>query len=104
MYKYIKSKKKYLNINVKRTFTCPDYTIKYKEICDELKTISIKLQKLLPDPSIGPEERIERLARVIPKSMLISNYHKTARAKLHYIHKRLSQLVPDKKKINNYRR
>ncbi|MCY4321629.1 MAG: hypothetical protein OXC37_04430 [Bdellovibrionaceae bacterium] len=100
MSNYLKSKKKYLDKQAVLKYTVPDYTVSYKEVCRNLLKVSKKLQKLLPDPSIGPEERIERLARVVPHSMLISDHHKTARSKLNYITDRLNQLVPDKNKSN----
>ena len=44
---------------------------------------------------MGPEERIERLARVIPESILESKNMLTARTKLNNITTKLNTLVPD---------
>lgn len=67
-----------------------------EEVDNRLARLSFKLQMLLPDPSIGPMERIERLARVIPSSYQLGEHHRTARSKLMEIEKRLESLVPDK--------
>jgi len=69
----------------------------YSEITDELTIVSLKLYDLLPDPSIGPMERIERLTRVVPNTMQLSEYSQTARAKLKKIRDRLNEAVPDEK-------
>ncbi|EJR73599.1 hypothetical protein ORN01_21990 [Bacillus cereus] len=73
----------------------PNFTENYEEVCVHLKGISQKLYDLLPDISLSPDERLERLARVIPKSILISENHKTARTKLNKLRNRLDELVPD---------
>jgi predicted nuclease with TOPRIM domain len=80
-------------------FTAADYRIDYEEpfeeVCEHLVRLSTRLQELLPDPSLSPDERLERIARVIPTSVLISDHHKTARTKLNQLRRRLSELVPD---------
>lgn len=62
---------------------------------ERLIRLSFKLQRLLPDPSLGPMERIERLARLIPNSYQLGQHHRTARSKLIEIEERLNSLVPD---------
>lgn len=64
-------------------------------INERLTRLSFKLQRLLPDPSLGPMERIERLARLIPISYQLGWHHRTARSKLIEIEERLNSLVPD---------
>ncbi|EGQ7846472.1 TPA: hypothetical protein ACF39K_002439 [Vibrio parahaemolyticus] len=66
-----------------------------KDVNDRLIYLSYKLQELLPDPSLGPMERIERLARVIPNSYHVCQFHRTARSKLTEIEDKLHSLVPD---------
>src|SRR5581483_11088314 len=39
-------------------------------------------------------ERLERLARVAPGSVLVSRHHQTARSKLEQLRQRLAELVP----------
>jgi len=67
----------------------------FDEVKGELTNLSIILFDLLPDKSIGPEERIERLGRLIPSTILESEYHRTARLKLNIIQRKLDYLVPD---------
>lgn len=73
-----------------------DYTPEddFQDVCDELISISVRLLKLLPDPSLGPNERLERLARVVPSSQLQSAHRRTARSKLYELRRRLEELVP----------
>ena len=66
-----------------------------QEVIDALLTLSRKLQALLPDPSLSPLERIERLARVIPHSIQSSAEHLTARTKLTRMRIRLATLIPE---------
>ena len=66
----------------------------FDEVCIELMTICRRLEQLLPDPTLSPEERLERLGRVAPHTMLRSDCHKTARAKLTAMRIRLAELVP----------
>lgn len=66
-----------------------------QNVCNELGSICLKLQKLLPDPSLGPMERIERLARIVPHSLQLGVNHRTARSKLLEIRNRLDELVPE---------
>lgn len=70
------------------------YDESFDEVCRNLKDISLTLQEWLPDPSIGPEERLERLARVIPHSILCSENRLNARTKLNRLRRRLIELVP----------
>jgi hypothetical protein len=72
----------------------PQWEEPYEEVCAALTRISQRLLDLLPDPSIGPEERLERLARVVPTSVLVSARHLTARTKLNALRARLDELVP----------
>lgn len=72
----------------------PDLSPSFSEVKSELESVSEYLFTLLPDYSIGPEERIERLARIIPESILVSENMKTARTKLKNINSRLDELVP----------
>ena len=65
------------------------------KVTEKLQGISKKLFELLPDYSLGPEERIERLARVIPESILESKNMLTARTKLNNITMKLNYLIPD---------
>ncbi|WLD57973.1 hypothetical protein NFC81_14850 [Salinispirillum sp. LH 10-3-1] len=68
--------------------------IPQEDVNAELIATSVILRDLLPDPSLGPMERIERLARVIEDSVQIGQYHRTARIKLKEINDRLDDLVP----------
>lgn len=68
---------------------------RFEDVVDELTGLSLRLLKLLPDPSIGPSERLERLARVVPSSQLHSAHRRTARSKLTELRRRLEELVPD---------
>ncbi len=74
--------------------TIPVFDENFESIKIELEAVSKRLLELLPDPSIGPEERIERIARIVPSSLMNSTYRKTARTKLSYIRNRLNELVP----------
>lgn len=67
----------------------------FDQVREELLKVSSKLLELLPDPSLSPMERLERLARVIPKSTMLSEHHKTGRSKLNELRYRLAELVPD---------
>ena len=78
----------------KHTLTGPKFIDSFENICSELKAISLRLQELLPDQSIGPEERIERIARVVSASIQKSQYHLSARSKLQIIRNRLLELTP----------
>src|SRR5262249_12706904 len=48
----------------------------------------------LPDKSLSPLERIERLGRVVPHAVQVSANHLTARSKLNAIRSRLCELAP----------
>lgn len=67
----------------------------FEEVAEELTAISLTLIEMMPDPSIGPQERLERLARVIPSSIMKSSYRRNARAKLNDLKARLNELVPE---------
>jgi hypothetical protein len=71
----------------------PDFDEPFESVRDELERLSLRLRDLLPDPSIGPEERIERLSRVVRGSVMTSANHLTARTKLRRIRARLDELV-----------
>jgi len=71
----------------------PDFAESFDEVCTALGNLSVKLRDLLPDPSIGPEERLERLARVVRHSVMDSRRHLTARTKLRHLRDRLDELV-----------
>lgn len=75
--------------------TLPLFETDYKAVCGELTALSKRMLELLPDPSIGPEERLERIARIVPYSLLQSKNMKTARTKLNNLKNRLNELVPD---------
>ncbi|HUG23636.1 hypothetical protein [Piscinibacter sp.] len=72
----------------------PVFDEPFESVSEELERLSIKLRDLLPDPSIGPEERLERLSRVVRRSVMTSAHHLTARTKLRRIRARLDELVP----------
>jgi hypothetical protein len=73
----------------------PGITEESQESVDsQLFRLSEKLQDLLPDPSLSPLERVERLGRVVPTSIQRSAQHLTARTKLNNIRLRLAELVP----------
>lgn len=74
--------------------TGPIFEIPFEKIASNLRLVSIKLRDLLPDPSIGPEERLERLSRVVPGSIQYSRFHLSARTKLRTLCDRLDELVP----------
>lgn len=71
-----------------------DYTESFDSVCEHLTALSERLLELLPDPSLSPDERLERIARVVPSSTLKSAYHQTARTKLNRLRARLDELVP----------
>lgn len=90
-------KEKYENeVYFKKSEYRKDFEESFEEVKKELKEISEKLFELLPDKSINSEERIERLARLIPYSILESEYSRTARTKLNIIRRKLDYLVPNK--------
>jgi predicted nuclease with TOPRIM domain len=66
----------------------------FDDICKELMEICRRLECLLPDPTLSPLERLERLARVAPHSVLQSEHHRTARSKLNSLRHRINDLVP----------
>lgn len=72
-----------------------ELTPEFSQVTKKLEDISKKLFELLPDYSLGPEERIERLARVIPESVLESKNMLTARTKLNNITTKLNTLIPN---------
>ena len=82
-------------------FSDVEYAIKvdstFEEVAEELTNISLTLIEMMPDPSIGPQERLERLARVVPSSIMKSAYRRNARAKLNDLKNRLNELVPQYK-------
>ncbi|MCY7858255.1 hypothetical protein MOB44_16535 [Bacillus sonorensis] len=73
----------------------PKFEEDFEEVCRHLQAHSHRLFELLPDISLSPDERLERLARVIPTSILKSANHKTAREKLNGLRHRLDELIPD---------
>jgi hypothetical protein len=66
----------------------------YLDVVGELVRLSVKLLGNLPDPSLGPDERLERIARVVPTSQLQSAHRRSARNKLVALRRRLDELVP----------
>jgi hypothetical protein len=82
-----------------RPFETEDYLFQFDEpfqsVVEELVELSVRLINLLPDPSLSPNERLERLARVVPRSQLMTAHRRTARAKLTELRRRLDELVPD---------
>ncbi|WP_211257204.1 hypothetical protein [Streptomyces megasporus] len=83
----------------RKVFRDEDYRIEYdepfEEVARELIDLSTRLINLLPDPSLSPNERLERLARVVPKSLLVTAHRRNARSKLVELRRRLDELVPD---------
>lgn len=61
---------------------------------NELAALSAKLHALLPDSSLSPEERLERLARVVPGRIPDQSKLLSASSKLQELKNRLDQLVP----------
>jgi predicted nuclease with TOPRIM domain len=82
---------------VEYTRRCYDVAFeeKFDDVAAELQRLSTRLFELLPDRALSPLERVERLARVVPDSVLQSEHMKTARTKLSNIRRRLEELVPD---------
>lgn len=82
----------------RRPFPAAEYAPRFAESFDEvfehLRSLSSRLQELLPDPGIGPEERLERIARVVPDSVRVTANMQTGRAKLQRLRGRLDELVP----------
>lgn len=72
----------------------PRFSESYEQVCRDLRNLSTRLQDLLPDPGIGPEERLERIARVVPESVRVTAHMQTGRAKLARLRARLDELVP----------
>ena len=66
-----------------------------EEATKELLLISTKLLELLPDPSLSPDERLERLARVVQNRVPQVENLQSANAKVHRLKRRLDELVPD---------
>jgi hypothetical protein len=62
----------------------------------ELEQISSKLYFLLPDPSLSPLERIERLSRVLEDTDPNLEHLQSAYDKVKAIEERLNSLIPDK--------
>jgi hypothetical protein len=60
----------------------------------ELTSISTKLHTLLPDNSLSPEERLERLARVVASRTPDQTKLVSASTKVAALKARLDQLVP----------
>ncbi|GIH98190.1 hypothetical protein [Planobispora takensis] len=84
---------------LRRPFKDEDYVPPQQEnhfdVVNELVRLSVKLLANLPDPSLGPDERLERIARVVPTSQLQSAHRRSARNKLVQLRRRLDELVPD---------
>lgn len=72
------------------------FDVPFTEVKQMLADISLRLAELMPDPSLGPEERLERLARVVPDSVLVTSRRRNARTKLEELTQRLNELVPSK--------
>ena len=73
----------------------PEISIQFnKNASAELLKLSAKLQKLLPDPSLSPDERLERLARVVQSRVPLLEHLQPANTKLHKLKNRLDELVP----------
>ncbi|MFJ8937346.1 hypothetical protein ACIRL0_16820 [Streptomyces sp. NPDC102365] len=73
----------------------PHFDDEFEDVAQELIDLSVRLLRLLPDPSLGPDERLERLARIVPASQMITAHRRTARSKLYQLQRRLGELVPD---------
>ncbi|WP_300074380.1 hypothetical protein [uncultured Ruegeria sp.] len=87
-----------------KTITIPELKEqRFEDVATELKEISEYLLELLPDPSLSPMERIERLGRVVPLSYQLGAHHRTARAKLSEITVRLQELLPGEEMTNRER-
>jgi len=82
-------------VTLERDITIPKYEESFQHVCENLVSLSTRLRDLLPDPSIGPQERLERIARIVPNSLMISQNYRTARAKLKDLRHRLDELVPE---------
>lgn len=67
----------------------------FAEVCERLTALCARLYELLPDATLSPMERLERLARVVPDSTLLSEHHRTGRSKLNELRHRLSELLPN---------
>lgn len=92
----INRKEKYeKEIYFKKSEYRKDFEESFENVVIELTKISEKLFELLPDKSINSEERIERLARLVPESVMESEFSRTARTKLNIIRRKLEYLVPD---------
>lgn len=61
---------------------------------EELEALSRQLQDLLPDPSLSPDERLERLARVVEGREPRLEYLESAAAKVERLKTRLDELLP----------
>lgn len=72
----------------------PVFTVPFKDVYADLRRLSSALQEALPDPSLGPQERLERLARVVPQSVAETQQLCTGRTKLSRLQRRLDELVP----------
>jgi hypothetical protein len=49
----------------------------FDAVADELTQLRVRLMELLPDPSLTPDERLARLARVVPDSQLVTAHRRT---------------------------
>ncbi len=73
----------------------PQYDESFEDVKKHLIGLSQRLYELLPDITLSPDERLERIARIIPTSILISDNYKTGRVKLRRLRNRLDELVPN---------
>ena len=67
----------------------------------ELAAISEKLANMLPDPSLSPDERLERLARVIKGRNIQQESLQTAARKVEKLKTRINELVPGDSGMEN---
>jgi hypothetical protein len=69
-------------------------TAENHRVSAELAALSSKLYWLLPDPSLSPFERLERLGRVVEERTPDFEQLQSASVKLRYLRKRIDELVP----------
>ena len=77
--------------------TVPESSLSFQEnrqASAELLSLSSKLEGLLPDPSLSPFERVERLARAIEDRTPEPEHLQSAAVKVARLKERLDELVP----------
>ncbi|MEZ5421760.1 MAG: hypothetical protein R2682_01530 [Pyrinomonadaceae bacterium] len=90
-------KERMLQVTQRLDHSVPDPEVsmaRNQEAAIRLASISERLATLLPDPSLSPDERLERLARVVQDRIPQREHLQPAVAKVAKLTNRLDELVP----------